>query len=418
MLYYTFAEGSTRGIFSGRFVFKVHAEADGDADTLVGDIESSLVANYGRTLAHEKAHHEASSYSSLGSHLVGQRFLARLMFGFGKESFVEKYYQRRTLYFALTYCFHEKLVDRMIERSGSEVSLLHPTRRQTPLIQTILFKFAKRLAKLATVKTFLQRPIVHRQLNYIFHPAQANHITQILPKYFPALEPIKSEVLAIRCLDKRILALPSTVKFTRLPFFLHPFNLLGALASREFGVVLSVQEAANQTTIREATTRTGFGGIFNSAFTQSARDNFLVRAMKAIHRILNIEGLFRHFGRALDEEKHRRWILIKLQAEYDTICELYALAAGDNLNKKQRSFIQQALAKFSTPQAYFSSYLITIFSFNLKFNGISPIFILNDLDELKESILAALACRNFANLSPEQAKLLSSAGGLFFYHGN
>lgn len=83
-----------------------------------------------------------------------------------------------------------------------------------------------------------------------------------------------------------------------------------------------------------------------------------------------------------------------------------------------RTAIDGIQAIGESPQEYFSSYLITIFSFNLKFNGILPIFIIDDLDELKEGILTALACRNFGSLSPEQAKLLSSAGGLFFYHGN
>lgn len=355
MLYFTFAEGSTKGIFSGRFVFKVHGVDDGNADDLVNSVESDSIAKYGRTLAHEKAHHSASHHSRLGTYLVGLRFLARLFFALGIHKPIHRYYEKRTIYFVLTYAFHEVLVDRITRR---------------------------------------------------------HHLTQ------EPLEPTSRETFAVRRLDQRISSLPLPFRFATLPLPINPLYGIGILTTKEFGVVLSVRDESSRPKLIEASTRTGYAGIFNSAFQPSKQDNRTVRLIKAVHRNINIERISHFLGKTFSEDRIACWTEIKLQAEFDAIRLLYEGLAISQFSDQQLRTYTDATERYSSCETYFKRYLEIILPFALKYQGIEPCKICSELEALIKNIVQAVAERDFSILTPQQKSHLSLAGGLFFYHGN
>lgn len=350
MLYFTFAAGATRGIFSGRFVFKVHDYPDGDADELVKNIENSTVSNYGATLLHEKAHHLVATYSMLGKYLIGLRYLARINFALGRHQMVSRYYAKRTIYFALAYQFHENLVNRLLKTKRSNLT--------------------------------------------------------------------RSEICAVRGLDLRIQTILTAIDIPVRALMVSPLLGIGSLVTHEFGVILSVRSSDGTSKLREASTRSGLSGLFNSAFQPSMRDAWLVRLAKWVHRKINIEGISSRFGKALSEERLLDWTQVKLQAEYNTVRTLYATVENTTYVPKIRRSLMKFHKGIQTEDAYFRHYLETMLPFALKYQGEHLPAIVSDIFDLIEEILAAVQNENFLNLSDRSKTLLASAGGLFFYHGN
>lgn len=358
MLYYTLSSssGATRGIFSGRFVFKIHGIEDGEATLLIDHVESSSLKQFGTVLTHEKAHHCASRFAPLGTYLVGLRFLARLAFALGRNDWVEGYYRKRTGYFALTYSFHEALIDRLVRRNHN---------------------------------------------GDLYRMAVSN-----------------VEVAAIRKLDRRLIQSPFISLYPILPLFFHPLYLIGAMVTKEFAVIFSDQSRSGEANLLEATTRAGYAGIFNAAFQPSRRDGPIVRLLKSVRRATNIEGLSRLLGRKFIEDRILLWSQLKLQAEFDAINALFQPTPSHKRYGKFEMLRRRAFNGSHSPDEYFRKYLTTILPFALKYSGRIPIYIHEEIHYLIEEIIRSVKSRDFSSLSSDQAKLLSEAGGLFFYHGN
>lgn len=356
MLYYTFAAGATKGIFSGRFVFKIHGAEDGEATLLVDHVESSSLKEFGTVLTHEKAHHFASRYAPLGTYLVGLRFIARLAFAFGRNDWVESYYRKRTGYFALTYSFHEALIDRLVRLS---------------------------------------------------HKGGMDQINVS-----------EAKISAIRKLDRRLVRSPFINLYPLLPLFFHPLYRIGAMVTKEFAVIFSDQSRPGNAKLLEATTRAGNAGIFNAAFQPSKRDGPIVRLIKFARRATNIEGLSRFLGGKFVDDRILLWSQLKLQAEFDAVCDLFQAVPPHKHYEKFEILRRRATKGSLSPDEYFKKYLTTILPFALKYSGRTPIYIHEEIHYLIEEIVRSVKSRDFSSLSAAQAKLLSEAGGLFFYHGN
>lgn len=349
MLYYTFADGSTKGIFSGRFTFKVHSPEDGNVAELIDSIERSAGKYYGQTLNHERMHHRLSCNAPLGIQLVGLRFIARLAFAIGNHRLVSSYYEKRTRYFALSYRLHERLVDRLLRQQSNSYD-------------------SEKVGELY--------------------------------------------IRAVRKLDERIAGGKCQIMAIRLGLSYS----LGKLATREFGVILSDHSNPEGPKLREATSRNGQAGVFNAAFQPSKRDGLLIRIVKAARRAMNIEGLSRFLGREFNGDRILLWTILKLQSEYLAMRKLFELPSSASL--RNRRIARQAIMGSSTPEEYFDRYLTVILPFALKYQGIPPISVVDDIFSLKSALKRAVREEDFSALTDTHRKHLSLAGGLFFYHGN
>jgi len=294
----------------------------------------------------------------------------------------------------------------------------HRVARQSMLNQWIVGdRFWARVAfwrgNEATVSRHYTVRTVYFAMSYQLHEELVDCLTR--EKRTDLTNEEKQQVLRM---DEAVQSVLSTVGIARLGH--HGLRKwLGKIATREFAVVLT-ERGHGGARLREGASRSGFGGVFNAAFQPSPTDPWYVRAVKATHRLVNIERIARLVGRGLDAAHLRRWAEIKLRAEWHALA--WVGQSGSPLTVQSNDAIQEESSLLRHPNTradYFLQYLRAILPFAVRFGRSPSRAEIADAYDLADALLRLVANDLPLDvLSPPQLSVFDAASGFFYYHGN